>query len=89
MASRFYIYESKSDWSGTHEVIREEAYYGPFLDFPDAKFHLNDAFADYLEAQGADVIVVALSDAVAATNTINSREFWMDQLAQLERSNNA
>lgn len=80
MSTRIYIRAVRSDWSGPVEEILEEFFYGPFS-AEEEQERVNDAFADMLEADRLEVESILMTDEEAKTCTINSREFWMTQLA--------
>ncbi len=72
-----YIYEQNSK-------LNEEAYYGPFSE-EEIEQRLNDRFADLMASGLANLDAVEMTDEEAAKFYINSREFWMNQLADLEK----
>lgn len=86
---RIYIHARISDWSGKEERIVEEAYYGPFENEDEGKIRLFDAFADQLEASGNEVVLVGATDEEMKDTIVNTREFWMAQLAELQETSNA
>lgn len=71
-----------------HEDIQTPAngiaYFGPFEE-SELTERLNDAYADLL-AGGGNVDAVDMTDAEAAAIYINPREYWMEQLAQIEEN---
>lgn len=77
MSALLYIQEEDTE-------LDEVAYYGPFED-TEIEERLNDAFADYMAEGLANINAVELTDAEAADIYINPREFWMTQLADLEK----
>jgi hypothetical protein len=59
-----------------------ETYYGPF-DPVEIGDRVNDEFAYHLSLTG-DVLVASIGRIRAGQMQIESRQFWMDQLASLE-----
>lgn len=83
-----YVYASRSDWSGPFEKVVEELYFGPFP-MSEEEVRVNDAYADNLEADGLEVYSIVMTDEQAAMYHINPREFWMNQLANLQEKSSA
>lgn len=57
-----------------------EAFFGPFTE-DEIDERINDAYANLLAGVG-NIEVYVMSDEEVAEYYINSREYWMEQLAQ-------